>query len=107
MTVSTYRFAARTLMALAALVLLAAAALASTGLLTSARHADVAVVLGNKVEPGGQPSPRLAARLDRAYNCYAASGYPPIASSWTAPASTPQPPLGTPAPTILAAENVS
>ncbi|WP_286937531.1 YdcF family protein [Achromobacter sp. UBA4530] len=73
MTVSTYRFAARTLMALAALVLLAAAALAATGLLTSARHADVAVVLGNKVEPGGQPSPRLAARLDSAFDCYAAS----------------------------------
>lgn len=73
MTVPTYRFVARTLMALAALVLLAAAALVATGLLTSARQADVAVVLGNKVEPGGQPSPRLAARLDRAYDCYAAS----------------------------------
>jgi hypothetical protein len=99
--------ATRAVMILAALVLMAAIALAPTGLMTGARHADVAVVPGNKVEPGGQPSPRLAARLDRAYNCYAASGYPPIASSWTAPASTPQPPLGTPAPTILAAENVS
>ncbi|HAP26320.1 MAG TPA: YdcF family protein, partial [Achromobacter sp.] len=73
MTVSTYRFAARTLMALAALVLLGAAVLAATGLMTGARNADVAVVLGNKVEPDGQPSPRLAARLDTAYDCYAAS----------------------------------
>ncbi|MCU6616263.1 YdcF family protein [Achromobacter mucicolens] len=73
MTFSIYRFATRAVMILAALVLLAAFALAATGLVTGARHADVAVVLGNKVEPGGQPSPRLAARLDRAYDCYAAS----------------------------------
>lgn len=73
MTFSIYRFATRAVMILAALVLLAAFALAAIGLMTGARHADVAVVLGNKVEPGGQPSPRLAARLDRAYDCYAAS----------------------------------
>ncbi|MGE8619602.1 MAG: YdcF family protein, partial [Achromobacter spanius] len=51
---------------------LAAAALAATGLLTRARPADVAIVLGNTVLPNGDPSPRLAARLDRAYDCYAA-----------------------------------
>lgn len=73
MTFSIYRFATRAVMILAALVLLAAFALAAIGLMTGARHADVAVVLGNKVEPGGQPSPRLAARLDRAYDCYATS----------------------------------
>ncbi|KXJ65891.1 hypothetical protein AXY46_13795 [Achromobacter xylosoxidans] len=73
MTFSIYRFATRAVTILAALVLLAAFALAAIGLMTGARHADVAVVLGNKVEPGGQPSPRLAARLDRAYDCYAAS----------------------------------
>ncbi|CAB3732631.1 YdcF family protein [Achromobacter piechaudii] len=60
------------LVALLALTLLAAAALAATGLLTRARPADVAIVLGNTVLPTGQPSPRLAARLDRAYDCYAA-----------------------------------
>lgn len=60
------------LVALLALILLAAAALAATGLLTRARPADVAIVLGNTVLPTGQPSPRLAARLDRAYDCYAA-----------------------------------
>lgn len=54
-------------------LLLAAAALAATGLLTAARPADVAVVLGNTVQAEGRPSPRLAARLDRAYDCYAAS----------------------------------
>jgi uncharacterized SAM-binding protein YcdF (DUF218 family) len=54
-------------------LLLAAAALVATGLLTAARPADVAVVLGNTVQADGRPSPRLAARLDRAYDCYAAS----------------------------------
>lgn len=73
MTFKTPRFAARALMALAACVLLAAAALAVTGLVAGARNADVAVVLGNTVQADGQPSPRLAARLDRAYDCYAAS----------------------------------
>ncbi|MGE8633633.1 MAG: YdcF family protein [Achromobacter piechaudii] len=62
----------RVLVALLVLTLLAAAALAATGLLTRARPADVAIVLGNTVLPTGQPSPRLAARLDRAYDCYAA-----------------------------------
>lgn len=65
--------AARGLAALIACVVLAAAALAAAGLVTRARPADVAIVLGNTVLPTGQPSPRLAARLDRAYDCYAAS----------------------------------
>lgn len=69
----TPRFPARALMALAACVLLAAAALAVTGLVAGTRNADVAVVLGNTVQADGHPSPRLAARLDRAYDCYAAS----------------------------------
>ena len=63
--------ATRALAATAALVLLAAVALVAAGLLASAREADVAVVLGNTVRPDGTPSPRLAARLDRAYDCYA------------------------------------
>lgn len=73
MTFSTRRFVTRAMIVLAALMLLAAVALAAAGLLTGARDADVAVVLGNTVQPGGQPSARLAARLDRAYDCYAAS----------------------------------
>lgn len=68
---SAFRLAALLLAALIALTL-AAAALAATGLLTRARPADVAIVLGNTVLPSGEPSPRLAARLDRAYECYAA-----------------------------------
>ncbi|WP_232312244.1 UrcA family protein [Achromobacter spanius] len=62
---SAFRLAALLLAALIALTL-AAAALAVTGLLTRARPADVAIVLGNTVLPSGEPSPRLAARLDRA-----------------------------------------
>lgn len=62
---------ARGLAALAAFVALAALILAAVGLLAPAGPADVAVVLGNTVTPDGQPSPRLAARLDRAYDCYA------------------------------------
>lgn len=57
---------------LCAAVVLAAAALVAAGLLADAPRADVAVVLGNTVAPDGRPSPRLAARLDRAYDCYAA-----------------------------------
>lgn len=63
----------RCLAALALLLMLAAFALAAAGLLIGARPADVAVVLGNTVQADGRPSPRLAARLDRAYDCYAAS----------------------------------
>lgn len=73
MRFSTSRFAVRAIKVIAASVLLAAAALAATGLATGARDADVAVVLGNTVQPDGQPSARLAARLDRAYDCYAAA----------------------------------
>ncbi|TKC83574.1 YdcF family protein [Trinickia terrae] len=50
--------------------LLAGAVLASAGLLSRAQPADVAIVLGNTVYRDGSPSPRLAARLDRASQCY-------------------------------------
>ena len=39
--------------------------------------ADVALVLGNKVEPDGTPSARLAARLDRTAELYH-EGYFPL-----------------------------
>lgn len=58
---------------LGAAVVLAAAALVAAGVLANAAPADVAVVLGNTVAPDGRPSPRLAARLDRAYDCHAAA----------------------------------
>ncbi|KRC78667.1 hypothetical protein ASE30_26270 [Achromobacter sp. Root83] len=73
MATTAGKWAVRALAVLAAAVLLAAAALAATGLMAGAREADVAIVLGNTVQPNGDPSPRLAARLDRAYDCYAAS----------------------------------
>ncbi|NPT59982.1 YdcF family protein [Paraburkholderia elongata] len=55
---------------IACLWLLAGAVLASAGLFLQPHPADVAVVLGNTVDRDGRPSPRLAARLDRAYQCY-------------------------------------
>jgi uncharacterized SAM-binding protein YcdF (DUF218 family) len=55
---------------IACLWLLAGALLTSAGLLTQAQPADVAVVLGNTVNRNGSPSPRLAARLNRASQCY-------------------------------------
>lgn len=45
-------------------------ALASAGFLTRPQPADVAIVLGNTVYRDGSPSPRLAARLDSAIECY-------------------------------------
>lgn len=44
--------------------------LVSVGLYSLPRPADVAIVLGNTVYADGSPSPRLAARLDRAFQCY-------------------------------------
>lgn len=73
---SAPRWPRRALVALASLgvaVALAAAALVAAGLQADTPQADVAVVLGNTVAPDGKPSPRLAARLDRAYDCYAAA----------------------------------
>ena len=62
----------RALAAGVAVVLIAAGAVIATGLLADAPAADVAVVLGNTVAADGKPSPRLAARLDRACDCVAA-----------------------------------
>ncbi|MGI4810207.1 MAG: YdcF family protein [Janthinobacterium lividum] len=44
--------------------------LASVGLLQQPRPADLAVVPGNTVTLGGEPSPRLQARLDTAVRLY-------------------------------------
>ncbi len=59
------------LIALGVLGALACAGVAAAGLLAPARPADLAVVLGNAVKRDGTPSPRLAARLDSALDCYA------------------------------------
>jgi vancomycin permeability regulator SanA len=49
---------------------LAMGAIALDGVTDGVRPADVAIVLGNKVERNGEPSPRLTARLDRAVALY-------------------------------------
>ena len=55
-------------------MLLAAGTLVWSGLHDQPGYADLAVVLGNEVLPDGRPSPRLAARLDRAAELYGAHG---------------------------------
>jgi vancomycin permeability regulator SanA len=60
------------LLAATAALLLAGAAITVAGLHDDLRPADVGVVLGSKVELSGQPSARLAARLDRGASLYAA-----------------------------------
>lgn len=45
-------------------------AIIGSGLKDDVRSADVAVVFGNKVNPDGQPSPRLKARLERSLELY-------------------------------------
>lgn len=51
-------------------VVLCSAALLIAGTVDDARPSDVAIVLGSKVELNGQPSARLAARLDQGAAMY-------------------------------------
>ncbi|WP_426105373.1 YdcF family protein [Massilia sp. TSP1-1-2] len=55
----------------AALLLLAGLGISAAGMADDLRPTDVGIVLGSKVELDGQPSARLAARLDRGANLYA------------------------------------
>ncbi|BCX48803.1 vancomycin high temperature exclusion protein [Haloferula helveola] len=59
-------------------VFIALALLVSSGLNDKIGHADVALVLGNKVSPDGEPSPRLKARLDKAVELYREGWFPLI-----------------------------
>ena len=61
--------------------LLEAAVIVADGLRDRPGHADVALVLGNAVEPDGRPSARLAARLDRAVEGYRHGDFPRIIAS--------------------------
>jgi len=61
-----FRFA----LALIAVPLLASVAIILAGLHDNLHPTDLAVVLGNTVEPNGQPSPMLKARLDQAIALY-------------------------------------
>ena len=51
-------------------ILLLAGIITLYGVIEDTAPADVAVVLGNAVYADGTPAPRLAARLDRAYELY-------------------------------------
>lgn len=55
----------------AAALLLAGLGISAAGMADDLRPTDVGVVLGSKVELNGQPSARLAARLDRGAGLYA------------------------------------
>jgi vancomycin permeability regulator SanA len=55
-----------------------AAILTLDGLHDDIHQADLAVVLGNKVEPNGQPSARLQARLDKTIELYQQGMFPNI-----------------------------
>jgi vancomycin permeability regulator SanA len=61
--------------------LLCAVIIAVAGLHDDIGHADVALVLGSKVEADGGPSPRLRARLDKAVELYRAGCFPEIIAS--------------------------
>lgn len=68
----------RTLAALALWALVHLAAITIDGLTDDDLPADVAVVLGNHVSPEGEPARRLALRLERALEVYAAGLAPRI-----------------------------
>lgn len=57
---------------IAAVPLVGAAAIVIDGLTDTVAPSDVAVVLGNTVQPDGTPSDRLAARLDRSVDLWEA-----------------------------------
>lgn len=61
--------------------LLGTATLILSGLRDDLGPADVALVLGNTVQPDGQPSPRLQARLDKTLELYRAGYFPTIIAS--------------------------
>jgi len=60
----------RVLVILVALALIPYLLIIINGLIEDKKTYDLAVVLGNKVNVDGVPSPRLAARLDRAYQIW-------------------------------------
>jgi len=63
---------------IAALFFVAIAILAASGLHDQLGKADIALVLGNTVNPDGTPSPRLRARLDRTLELYQAGWFPEV-----------------------------
>lgn len=64
-----------------ALVVVATAILICAGLTDHLGKADIALVLGSKVESDGRPSPRLRARLDKTVELYRAGYFPKVIAS--------------------------
>lgn len=75
------RYFIRALTAALVPVILGTVILALAGLRDSIGTADVALVLGSKVEVDGSPSPRLRARLDKTLELYRAGCFPEIIAS--------------------------
>ncbi|MCC6145124.1 MAG: YdcF family protein [Candidatus Hydrogenedentes bacterium] len=69
------------IIAIVSAFVVAGVAIAIDGLRDEAGAADVAVVLGSKVDDSGLPSPRLQARLDAALAAYEAGLVPEIIAS--------------------------
>ena len=65
-----FKIASRMLVVSVGLFVLSSAGLVISGLNDNIQPSDVAVVLGNHVEPNGKPSARLQARLDKAVELY-------------------------------------
>jgi uncharacterized SAM-binding protein YcdF (DUF218 family) len=63
---------------LTAVILSPAVAIVVDGLFDDVRPSDVGVVLGNKVNPDGRPSPMLQARLDEALALYRRGLFPMV-----------------------------
>jgi vancomycin permeability regulator SanA len=63
------------------LIVLGCVILVLSGLSDQIGRADVALVLGNKVELDGTPSPRLRARLDKTLELYRAGDFPFVIAS--------------------------
>jgi len=64
--------------AIVSAVILACAVLVWNGLHDDIHHADVALVLGNKIEADGTPSARLRARLDKTVELYRDGLFPAV-----------------------------
>lgn len=67
--------------AVASFILLCTVILVFSGLHDEIGHADIALVLGSKVELDGTPSPRLRARLDRTVELYQVGYFPAVIAS--------------------------
>jgi len=71
----------RTLLGGLGILVLGTLILVAAGLRDDVGKADVAVVLGSKVEADGTPSPRLRARLDKTVELYQAGAFPLVIAS--------------------------